>query len=66
MEKLTSRLLAGVATVLAIFPQTDYSRFVPSRNVEDRMRGHWERVGGHFKKAMQVVDEQQAAKQNYR
>ena len=65
MEKLVSNILAGVATVLAIFPRTDYGRFVPSGNVEDRMRGHWERVGGHFKKAMQVADEQ-AAKQSQR
>ena len=64
MEKLTSHFLAGLATVLSVLPGTDYERFVPSRNAEARMRGHWERVGSNINKAMsRVAYEQQRAKE---
>ncbi len=51
MDKKSLNVIAGVASILSIFPATDYTRFVPERNAESRMRGHWVRTGNLIKNA---------------
>jgi hypothetical protein len=52
METKTTRILLGLSSLLAIYPSTDYQKFVPQQTATERMRNHWERTGAHLKSAI--------------
>jgi hypothetical protein len=52
METKTTRLLVGLSSLLAIYPATNYQKFVPLQSAAERMNSHWERTGTHLKNAI--------------
>lgn len=63
MTKQLKHILKDVGSMMDIAPSTDYSRFVPKETAEERMRGHWERVGQHINIAInRFADEQEKQK----
>ena len=64
MNKKSLNIISGVASVLSIFPATDYSRFVPQRNAELRMRSHWVRTGNFIQNATSRYANEQTDKKH--
>jgi len=62
MNKKSLNIIAGVASILSILPATDYTRFVPQRNAESRMRGHWARTGNLIENAAYRYSHEQTNK----
>ncbi len=52
MTKQIKLVLAGVGSALDVFPDTDYSAYVPKQDPETRMKQHWTRTGDHLRTAM--------------
>ena len=44
--------LAGIGSIIAIYPATSYSSFVPHGDAESRMRASWEKTGESLKDAL--------------
>jgi len=69
MTEILKNIIAGVGSVMNIFPESDYMRYVPTETAEERMRGHWERTGEYLKDAMSrfaLENEQQKKQQKSR
>jgi hypothetical protein len=63
MKQRTKAFLVGVGSVVSLYPATNYAAFIPRESAQERMRGHWESVGGHLRASMkQEQDEQKKAR----
>jgi len=52
--------LAGMGSVLAVYPAMDVSRLVPRGTTEDRLRGVWQQVGEDISGAIEKADREQS------
>lgn len=52
MKFFTKNIIAGVGSLLTIFPNTNYAQFVPKQTAEERMRSHWENTGNCIAKSI--------------
>lgn len=59
MQSLTKNILAGVGSLLTIFPSTNYAQFIPKETATERMRSHWENTGGYISKSIERFDNEQ-------
>ena len=59
MKLITKNLIAGIGSLLAIFPNTNYAQFVPKQTASERMRSHWENTGRHISVAMNQFNNEQ-------
>jgi len=48
MKSLTKNVLAGLGSLLAICPSTNYAQFIPKQTATERMFSHWENTGNHI------------------
>ncbi|SMN01967.1 hypothetical protein SPONL_281 [uncultured Candidatus Thioglobus sp.] len=48
MKSLAKNFLAGIGSLLAIFPSTNYAQFIPKQTATKRMRSHWENTGNYI------------------
>ena len=63
MKQRTKAFLVGIGSVMSVYPATNFAAYVPRENAHERMRGHWESVGGHLRIAMkQEQNEQKKAR----
>lgn len=57
--KVIHVLIRSAGSIINIFPETDFQRFVPKQTASARMYGHWSRTGKHIQNAMnRFADEQ--------
>jgi hypothetical protein len=52
MQKRMKTFLASVGSVVAVYPATSYSDFVPKASPSERMREHWEKTGDQLRSAI--------------
>ena len=52
----------GIGSVIAIYPSTSYSNYVPQNNPEDRIRDCWEKTGLQLRSALADYEEQSHVK----
>lgn len=55
MKKHFSNILHGMGSVLEVYPNTDYRRFLPKGTDADRLRSDWQKVGQDISSAIQKV-----------
>jgi hypothetical protein len=61
MTRRFKALLNGAGSVLDVAPAGDYRRFVPRQGPDERMRGHWMRVGDSLRRAMDRYEQEAPA-----
>ena len=59
MEKHTKAFLAGIGSIMAIYPSVSYSDYVPNESAEERIRNCWVATGAQLRLAITQYDEQQ-------
>jgi hypothetical protein len=59
MTKHFKNILRGVGSIMDIAPFTDYRRFVPKENIQERMHGHWARTGRNIQHAVKRFTNEQ-------
>lgn len=62
MHARLRHLLAGLGSVLAIYPAMDVSRLVPRGTMEERLRGVWQQVGEDISGAIDKAEREQPAR----
>ncbi len=54
----------GIGSVIAIYPSTSYSSYVPQNNPEDRIRDCWKKTGLQLRSALADYEEQSYVKKD--
>lgn len=54
--------MRGVGSLINIFPNTDYSKYIPKGTPAERIERHWNATGEYMRGAMRQVDEQLPSK----
>jgi len=54
--------LRGVGSVVDIFPSADFRKFIPVQTANERMSGHWKRVGNSLQRAITTYQHEQIVK----
>lgn len=52
MRESMKRVIAGIGSVLAIMPSTNYASFIPRQTPSERMSSNWGRAGDHLRHAI--------------
>jgi len=60
MKSLIKNIFTGVGRLFAVFPNTDYSQFIPKQTAAERMRSHWGNTGRHISNAIDRFDHEQS------
>ncbi len=64
MTKQLKQILRGVGSVMDICPSSDYTQFIPRESKQERMQGHFVRVGEHLTIAAKRFANEQSNKTN--
>ena len=53
MKKSIGNFLTGFASVIVLFPSTDYSKFLPKGSESEQIYRHWKETGDYISRAME-------------
>lgn len=62
MTDRVKNILRGAGSIMDISPGTNYKKFVPEKNMVQRMNGHWTRVGKNIQTAITRLSNDQQTK----
>lgn len=59
MTQSMKKFLAGMGSIMDVYPNTRYDQYIPKQSAEERMRSHWENTGNHIRKAIGDFEHEQ-------